>query len=189
MPAEEFRDIPGFPGYRVSNLGNVESCHTRRRVAGVKGTIAAMTSNWHRMTTTGHGDHGHVLMTLRKDAKAHYVGLHVLVLIAFVGPRPPGMECRHLNGNAGDNRLDNLKWGTRSENRKDAIAHGTMPQMGKGEKHASAKLKNSQVLEIKKMLKEGKSTGRAIAKMFGVSEITISDIKRGRRWGHLKETI
>jgi hypothetical protein len=33
---------------------------------------------------------------LSLDGKIHYV--HLLVLTAFVGPRPPGLECRHLNG-------------------------------------------------------------------------------------------
>ena len=51
--------------------------------------------------------------------------VHELVLLAFVGAKPPKHECRHLNGDPADNRLENLAWGTRSENIKDAVAHGT----------------------------------------------------------------
>jgi HNH endonuclease len=51
--------------------------------------------------------------------------LHSLVLECFVGPRPPGMECRHLDGNPSNNALENLAWGTRSENRADQVRHGT----------------------------------------------------------------
>lgn len=56
-------------------------------------------------------------------ARSRYV--HRLVLEAFVGPCPPGMECRHLNGDSGDNHLRNLQWGTPSENQFDKVRHGT----------------------------------------------------------------
>ena len=51
-----------------------------------------------------------------------------------------------------------------------------------GEKHKLAKLRNEQVVEIKKILSAGDTTQRAIAKVYGVSEMAISDIKNGRRW-------
>ena len=50
--------------------------------------------------------------------------LHSLVLEAFVGPRPDKGLCRHLNGHPGDNRKENLTWGTPSENMYDRVAHG-----------------------------------------------------------------
>ena len=54
-----------------------------------------------------------------------YRRLHNLVLLAFVGPRPDGMEeIRHLNGIRTDNRLENLVYGTRSENQLDTVRHG-----------------------------------------------------------------
>jgi hypothetical protein len=56
--------------------------------------------------------------------------VHILVLTAFVGPCPPGMECRHINGNGEDDRLVNLAWGTHAENMADLVAHGH-PNAGK----------------------------------------------------------
>jgi hypothetical protein len=47
------------------------------------------------------------------------------VLEAFVGPRPPGLECRHLDGNPANSVLANLAWGTHSENMQDRVRHGT----------------------------------------------------------------
>ena len=40
-------------------------------------------------------------MTARDGATRAYV--HKLVLLAFVGPRPKGMQCRHLDGDPGNN--------------------------------------------------------------------------------------
>lgn len=181
---EVFRDVPGFPGYRVSNYGRLKSCLTRRRVVGIKGSVSAMSDEWHLMATKGYGRSGHVLCRLRRETVLFHVGLHRLVLMAFVGPCPEGMECRHLDGNAGNNRLENLCWGTRSDNHKDAIRHGTMPQMGCGEKHANAKLKDAEVIEIKRCLSDGERTGQ-LARRFKVSPSTICGIRTGRRWGHI----
>ena len=42
--------------------------------------------------------------------------VHHAVLSAWVGPRPEGMECDHINGDSLDNRLCNLEWVTHKEN-------------------------------------------------------------------------
>lgn len=44
------------------------------------------------------------------------VHIHTLVLLAWQGPKPDGMEVMHLDGNPANNRLENLKYGTHSEN-------------------------------------------------------------------------
>lgn len=50
--------------------------------------------------------------------------MHYLVLLAFIGPRPDGLEIRHRNGKPADNRLRNLCYGTKSANMRDIPAHG-----------------------------------------------------------------
>ena len=54
--------------------------------------------------------------------------LHDLVLTAFVGPRPPGAVVRHLNDIRTDNCVENLAWGTYSENQQDIIRNGNRPR-------------------------------------------------------------
>jgi hypothetical protein len=57
--------------------------------------------------------------------------VHTLVALAFLGHRPPGAEVRHLNGNAHDNRVENLCYGTSSENSRDTVQNGNHFQASK----------------------------------------------------------
>lgn len=68
---------------------------------------------------------GHMRASLSVNGKSRALYVHRLVLEAFVGPCPEGMEGCHNNGNPADNRLENLRWDTRSENVYDAVRHGT----------------------------------------------------------------
>lgn len=104
-----------------------------------------------------------------------------LVLIAWVGPRPPGMECRHLNGDRTDSRLENLSWGTKAENEEDRRRHG---KTRRGELHGFAKLSEAQVAEIKRRLIRG-DRQVDIARDFGVIQAHVSRIKRGIVWNHV----
>lgn len=60
-----------------------------------------------------------------EDGKKRARPVHVLVARAFHGERPPGLQTRHLNGDRSDNRPENLRYGTGSENFGDAVVHGT----------------------------------------------------------------
>lgn len=50
--------------------------------------------------------------------------VHRVVLSAFVGPCPDGMECCHNDGDGTNNRLKNLRWDTTSSNMYDKVKHG-----------------------------------------------------------------
>ena len=123
----EYRDIPGFEGYRAGSDGTIWSQWKRGAVKGCfgGGSASRLGSKWVLLKGRPHSKSGHIEVQLchGPKGKRHYKA-HQLVLFAFVGPMPEGMECRHLNGNPSDNRADNLKWGTRKENIHDAMRHG-----------------------------------------------------------------
>jgi hypothetical protein len=104
--------------------------------------------------------------------------VHALVLEAFVGPRPEGFDACHNNGNKTDNRLENLRWDTKSANSLDKRRHGTMLR---GEKHPKNKLTEVQAREIL----ASPEMGVALAAKYGVSECTVCEIRTGRKWKHL----
>jgi hypothetical protein len=106
---EEWRHLPDFPGYLVSSYG---------RVASYLGTEV-------RQLQPHLDDHGYQRVWLQSPHGKAHPRVHQIVATAFHGPRPEGMECRHLNGNRLDNCAENLRWGTRSENMLDRVEHGT----------------------------------------------------------------
>lgn len=170
---EAWRPVLGFEGhYEVSNFGNVRSLSrsiTRRD--GRKRTYFAQ-------SMLAKVRDGYYLLFLRKQAVSYSRLVHRLVLEAFVGPCPPGMECRHLNGNRLDNRLENLRWGTPEENRADQLLHGTRRR---GESNAQAKLSDAEVDKIRAA--RAKFSTRVLGAMYGVSSSTISRIQTGKRRG------
>jgi len=118
---------------------------------------------------------GYKVVGLTKNGKTRIFTVHTLVLEAFVGKKPDGMECLHADGSRDNNRVENLSWGTRMENIRDKIKHG----------RSGNKITSSIVSEIKERIAKGVDMGASIAKMYGVSESTICDIKAGRYWSHV----
>lgn len=168
---EEFKAIPNFPGYYINKVGKVWSGVRKWRVCPkfLKPTI---------------DKDGYLRVRLSINTKPRVKGIHQLLLETFVGPCPIGFVCRHLNGNPRDNKLNNLVWGTRSENNKDAHRHGTVSQ--KGEKNRGARLNELRVRIIKRLLKFRKEfTLKELGKIFSVSRGAIECIRRGQSWKHL----
>lgn len=168
-----FRDIPGFPGYRVGNDGSVWSRWKR-------GSASAIGDTWRKMKPSVRANRrSHV--GLCRDGKRLVRQVSRLVLESFVGPRPKGKECAHCDGDPSNNNLDNLRWTTHKDNMADQILHGTICR---GSSHGCAKLTDEQVLEIRRLRKRGIKY-KKIMSLFGISESTASRISRCKRWKHL----
>lgn len=121
---------------------------------------------------------GYPIVTFWRRGKGFTRNVHRLVLETFVGPCPKGCETRHLNGNRTDNRLTNLRWGTRKENVADAIRHGTATI---GAKNGRAKLRVSDIGWIAGMARLGFEP-EEIAPHFKVKPCTIRDVLRGKTY-------
>lgn len=118
---EEWRPIAGYEDlYSVSNTGYVRSEH--RVVARKDGRVC---TRHERILAPNVNGSGHHSVQLCRGAVGKRRFIHQLVLEAFVGPRPPGMESLHGDGNPANNHVANLRWGTTAENRQDSIRHGT----------------------------------------------------------------
>jgi len=169
----EWRDIPGYEGvYQVSSTGRVRSLD--RKVAHYSGKLLNRRGVELKGCLT-HRGYVKVSLCLGGAMKGHYV--HSLAALAFIGPRPPGLVVRHLNGRPTDNRAANLAYGTSAENSDDMRKHGTVQ---KGTAHGNAKLTKRQVVRIRKMAETMSQS--AIARHFGMSSQQIHNIVRFKQW-------
>jgi len=122
-PAERWVPIPGYEGYyEASDLGQIRSLD--RLVRGGRGTCLRLIRG-HVLKQTVEVSGGRRTVSLGRDGKWRTLRVHCLVLTAFRGARPRGMVGCHNNGNVSDNRLENLRWDTPSENMHDEVRHGT----------------------------------------------------------------
>lgn len=125
---ETWKAVPGYEGvYEVSDQGRVRSLDRYVQCSGpVKGAYVSLKKG--RLLRPGPSNYGHLSVVLgRRQTRM----VHDLVLRAFVGCPPAKHECCHNNGAPSDNRLENLRWGTRSENILDAVKHGTWMTPGR----------------------------------------------------------
>jgi NUMOD4 motif/HNH endonuclease len=127
VTAERWRPVPGYEGaYEVSDLGRVRSL--RRTVIRSNGRATVVRQRILRQSqyvADGRGTYRRVVLS--KGGQAKNFTVHILVMIAFVGPRPQGMDICHENGDGKDNRLVNLRYDTHKANMADTVRHGTHP--------------------------------------------------------------
>lgn len=170
----QYRDIAGFPGYRVGDDGSVWSCRVRSgRNSSTVGT------NWKRLKPN-QCPYYPLVALCDGSGKAFTRAVHLLVLECFVGPRPSGMVAAHCNGDRRDSRAANLRWDTQKANIADKRIHGTHLQ---GTQLPWTRLSESDVREIRTLL--GSMSLRKIAARFGVTRHQIANIRDGKSWGWL----
>lgn len=179
----QWRDIPGWEGlYQVSSNGQVRSLDRCIYVRAPHGDFG------HRryigqVLKLGMLKSGYKMAALTYPGrKRRYAYVHDLVLEAFIGPKPKGMECCHGNGVRSDNRIENLRYGTRSENAQDRKRNGA-PWL-KGEACGSSKLSEADVRWIRQ--NAGVYSFRAMARKLKVSHGTVTRAFRGESWGHVQ---
>ena len=174
----EERPIPSHPGYAATSDGHIIS-------------LAKISLRGYRLkrkeVSPSRQHKGYLLVNCGSRTRYR---VHRLVLEAFIGPCPDGMECCHNNGNKQDNCIENLRWDTRKANSRDSVKHGVCPLSGtkvrrvRGTDSPMAKLTDSDVLQIRYLARTG-VRNIDLAKGYGVVRHTISNIVHRRAWKHL----
>lgn len=103
--------------------------------------------------------------------------IHRLVAEKYI-PNPENKpQVNHKDGNKRNNSVENLEWVDNKTNREHAVKNKLHRY---GENSPSAKLKEKDVIEIRKLCKQ--YSNKEVAQMFNVSPSTISGIKNMRTW-------
>lgn len=124
---EIWQDIPGYGNhYQASNLGNIRSKDRLvEKFSYLANKVVKQKYKGKLLNPTKSNKWGHLSVHLGNNKQKWTLSVHRLVLEAFVGQCPDGMECCHNNGIANDNRIENLRWDTHENNNKDRKRHGT----------------------------------------------------------------
>ena len=172
----ERREIPGLPGYFADSDGSIWSAWRGglRRVRD--------DSRLKLMQTPPAKNTGYRRAIVRDaNGRKFSASVHRLVLFAFVGPCPDGMEACHIDGNKLNNSASNLRWGTHAANCADRDRHG---RTARGERSGFAKLTAEKVVQIRERYARGE-TQEFLASEYGVKHACISLIVRRLAWRHI----
>lgn len=166
MKNEEWRPISGFEGlYLVGSHGNVWSL---RKAKALK----------QKLTKTGYPS-----VNLYKNEACFTRRVHRLVADAFIENVDDKPCVNHKDSDRCNNFVGNLEWVTHKENTLHAYRLGRIHifERVSGEKASNAKLKEKQVVEIRKLLKTG-ATCASISKLYNVTAGSIENIKNSHTW-------
>lgn len=89
---EVWKPIEDFPGYLVSNHGQIKSEHVDRVIG------------------TYDNGNGHLQVVMRQNGKAYARSVARLVAYHFIDPMPHEYLPRHMDGDRHNNHVDNLMW-------------------------------------------------------------------------------
>ena len=167
----EWRKIPGFTAYSASSDGQIRrDVMLHRSPAGLVSQALNDRGYWKCSATDDGG-------------KYRTVTTHTLVALAFLGPRPEGLEVRHLDGDSANSAAANLRYGTSMENTADAFLHDRIPV---GSRAYNAKLTEKAIPEIMELWRSGILTQTEIGARYGVSQRAIWQVIHGHKWRHVE---
>jgi len=160
----DFFTIPNFERYEISKEGVIRNLENKR----VKSQYISST--------------GYYMVSFSYNNKSKPQRVHRLLLQTFKTNKNNYRFINHKDGNKLNNSLVNLEWCTHKQNMEHAFKTGLINNTGI--KNGMSKLNNSEVVEIKDLLKNGLSQQK-IANKFNISRSAILKIHLGKTWCHV----
>lgn len=159
-----FKPVTGFPDYMINENGS-----------------DILNRNF-KTISTHINKYGYEVCSLYVDGKKKLKTIHSLVMETFCGERPEDMLINHKSGVKDNNYWENLEYCTSSYNSKHAYDSGLRSAVG--EKNGYSKLAESDILQIRSLL--GKMSQKGISEIYNIDQSTVSNIKTGKLWSHVK---
>lgn len=124
---------------------------------------------------------------VRDDGGMIYISVHRLVALAFIENPNNLFQVNHIDGDKSKNNKNNLQWITPKNNIRHAWDSG-LSKARVGSKCNLSKTKESEAIEIIRLLRTKQYTDREISEITGASvKGVISKIRRKETWRHLTE--
>lgn len=163
-PPNEWRPVAGFPGYEVSDIGEMRSWRGRRKPMPYYLSI-------------GKDKDGYLRTTLyTEDGYPKTVRVHRVQCEAWHGaPSGEKQVARHLNDDLNNNTPGNLAWGTHFDNTMDAVQNGGRPL------DPGCTVRKLTVADVK-YIRSSTKMGKTLAEELNCSKATVCMIRKGKRW-------
>lgn len=155
----ELREIPGLEGYSITSDGRIYSFKSGKWLK------TEFNEGYSKVNISSGGN--------RINAKVSH-----LVLVTYVGPRPPGSYGLHKDNNPINNLYTNLYWGTHEDNVEDSARNNRHLRSG------VRKFSKGEVFTIRKRHSEGE-TKALLAREYSVDPGTIRNIVLKRTYGNI----
>lgn len=164
---ENWRQIPGFNRYEVSDQGRVRSSTTILR-------SRSMGAGYRGVTLYEGGPYD------------RYV--HRLVAFAFLGYGPDGAEINHKDGDKTNNALSNLEYCTHKQNIAHAWDAKLLPQppVALGSKHPRASISENDARNILTLYDRDGWKIAKIAEFMEIPRHTVENVVYRKCWKHIK---
>lgn len=161
---EEWRRIPEFPEYEISNYGQI------RRIGKTK------------ILKTFKDKRGYLRISLRVGGIKYHRYIHSIVMEAYEGPQPLGYDVHHKDENKTNNYRGNLQYLISCKHREP-----TLIKNQKGEDNNNAILTTELILKIRSEYKYNtRGYGcTSLSKKYNLTEKHIFDIIKRRIWNHV----
>ena len=171
---ENWRAVPDSNNrYHVSNYGRIKSFAYNKKEGQI---LKASEINGFKQ----------VQLNIKKIQHKFYV--HKLVAQIWISrPSDKHIFVTHLDGILKNNHISNLEWHTKETLVEKHREYAKLrPRTSNGQRVVrNSKLTESDIMLLKSMLERGVVQAK-IAKLFCISEMQVTRIKRGENWGHIK---
>lgn len=165
MQIAVWKPVVGYEDlYKVNNLGEIFSIKNQQLLKpnkDNKGYLRVNLYNW------------------SESSKSRTFLVHTIVMLTFKGPRPKGMEICHNDGRPENNKLDNLRYDTKSANNLDKKRHGTVPT------RTSSKITEDQVISLKTEWNDTSVSVKELSDKYGIHHASVRYILRGDTWAEI----
>ena len=180
MAELEWRDIASCSGYAVNSDGEVWSLERQITKRSGSGKEYVMTVSKKRLKPW----RANAYLYCQLGASGPKTSVHRLVCFAFHGAPPKGFEVSHIDGNAENNRPENLEWVSHSGNEQQKKKHGTYARPivfgATGQKKRGTKPSRHPDADLILALRAGGASIQAVADHLGVSKSGAANIISNR---------
>ena len=179
-----WKDIPGYEGYyQVSDLGQVKSLAREIKYSDGRTIKTKEKLLKPRLGAWKVNEVRYYSVVLNKNGNAKQMRIHRLVAMLFCENDNPEINIvvNHIDNNPLNNVYTNLQWTTVIKNNEHRHKQGRS-RGPKGESNRNSSLTKDDVIEIRRLLSEGKLSQQKISEMYGVGQTAISRIKLKQSW-------